>query len=60
MIIGEFIIEDHRFTFYEKKKLIEIEEFVNQDFKTRVIMKLDVFDKVINIYKKWKEEKEIE
>ncbi len=59
MIIGEFIVNDHRFTFYEKEKLVEIEEFVNEDFKSRVVMKIDDFNKAIKIYKEWKKQEGI-
>lgn len=50
-MIKEFIINDHRITFYEKG--IEIEEFDSYDnFISRVFMKYDTLKELIKIYEK--------
>ncbi len=56
MRISEFISNDFRITFYDRERLVEIEEFIHQDFKTRIVIPQKDFEKLIGLYNKWKKE----
>jgi len=59
MRISEFVVNNHRFTFYKEER-IEIEEFEEQDFKTRVFLNNEDFEELIRLYKRWKKEGKVE
>lgn len=59
----EFLINDHRITFYSgtnKMQIngVEIEEFKNQDFVSRVFMNHEDFKTLIKNYERYEKNKE--